>query len=51
MALKILQDEHGKMRKDLEKELVKARDLLDERIGENCLNEYSFLCSHLKYRV
>ena len=26
MALKILQDEHEKIRKDLEKELVKARD-------------------------
>ena len=45
MALKILQDGHEKIRKELEKELVKARDLLDEKIGENSLNEYSVLCS------
>ena len=51
MALKILQDEHEKIRKDLEKELVKARNLLDEKIGENRLNEYSVLCSHRITRV
>ena len=51
MALKILQDEHEKIRKGLEKELVKARDLLDEKIGENRLNEYSVLCSHRISRV
>ena len=51
MALKILQDEHEKIRKELEKELVKARDLLDEKIGENRLNEYSVLCSHRISRV
>ena len=51
MALKILQDEHEKIRKDLEKELIKARDLLDEKIGENRLNEYSVLCSHRISRV
>ena len=46
MALKILQDEHEKIRIDLEKELVKARNLLNEKIGENGLNEFSILCSH-----
>ena len=46
MALKILQDEHEKIRKDLEKELVKDGDFLDEKIGENRLNECSVLCSH-----
>ena len=51
MALKILQDEHEKIRKELEKELVKARNLLDERNGENRLNEYSVLCSHRISRV
>ena len=51
MALKILQDEHKKIRKDLEKELVKARDLLDEKIEENRINEYSVLCSHRISRV
>ena len=51
MALTILQDEHEKIRKDLEKELVKARNLLDEKIGEKRLNEYSVLCSHRISRV
>ena len=51
MAPNILKDEHEKIRKDLEKELLKARNLLDEKIGENRLNEYSVLCSHRISRV
>ena len=51
MTVKILQDEHEKIRKDLEKELVKARDLLDKKIGEIRINEYSVLCSPRILRV
>ena len=46
MSLTILQDNHDKIRKDLEKELIKARNLLDDNIGDVCLHEYLKLCSY-----
>ena len=51
MTLKILQEKHQKIREDLEEELLKARNLLDEIIGENRLNEYSKLCGHCLSRM
>ena len=51
MALKILQEEHQEIRNDLGEELVKARNFLDEKIGDNCLNEYSKLCGHCLSRM
>ena len=51
MPLKILYNEHKRIRNDLEEELVKARNLLDEKIRENRLNEYSKLCGHCCSRM
>ena len=51
MSLEILQDQHDKIRKDLEEGLVKCRNLLEEKIGENCLKEYAKSYSYCLSRL
>ena len=41
MSLKVFQDKHYKIVKDLEEELVKARNLKEKRVLENYQKEYS----------
>ena len=38
MSLKVFQDKNNKIRKDLEEELVKARNVIEGRIVENYQN-------------
>ena len=51
MSLQILQDKHDKIPEDLEEELVRCRNLLAQKIGENDLREYAKSCSHCLSRL
>ena len=51
MSLQILQDIHDKIREDLEEELVRCRNLLAQKIGENGQREYAKSCSHCLSRL
>ena len=51
MSLQILQDKHDKIREDLEEELVRCRNLLAQKIGENGPREYAKSCSHCLSRL